>query len=78
MSPAKSGKKAVNLSISADLLKAARDSHINLSAVLESALRDRLQQLRQRGWLEEHVDAIRAYNRAVEEHGTFSDDLRMF
>jgi antitoxin CcdA len=78
MSAAKISKKAVNLSISASLLLAARDNDINLSATLESALADQLRQLGRRQWLKENGDAIDSYNRDVEEHGTFSDGLRTF
>lgn len=73
MSAPKSAKKAVNLSISAYLLQAARNNDINLSATLESAVVDRLRQLRRRQWLKENVDTIDSYKRDVEEHGTFSD-----
>ena len=78
MSAPKIGKKAVNLSISADLLQAARSNGINLSATLESALEDQLRELRRRQWLKENRDAIGSYNRDVEEHGTFGDVLRTF
>ncbi len=78
MSTARRGKKAVNVSISADLLQAARKSEINLSATLEAAVEHQLRQLRRREWLEQNGDAILAYNRDVEEHGTFSDGLRTF
>jgi antitoxin CcdA len=75
---ARSAKKAVNVSISVDLLQAARKSEINLSATLEAAVEQQLQQLRKREWLEQNGDAIQAYNRDVEEHGAFSDGLRAF
>jgi antitoxin CcdA len=78
MSTARRGKKAVNVSISADLLQAARNSAINLSATLEAAVEHELRQLRKREWLEQNEDAIRAYNLDVEEQGAFSDGLRTF
>jgi antitoxin CcdA len=78
VSAAKSGKKAVNLSISADLLQAARSNEINLSATLEAAVADQLRLVRRRQWLKENHEAIHAYNRDVEAHGTFSDGLRTF
>ena len=78
MSEAKSGKKAVNLSISAELLQAARSNDINLSATLEAAVADQLRLVRRRQWLKENHDAIRAYNRDVEERGTLSEGLRTF
>jgi len=78
MPTARRGKKAVNVSISADLLQAARTSDINLSATLEAAVELELRQLRKREWLEQNENAIQAYNRDVEEQGAFSDGLRTF
>ena len=78
MSTVRSGKKAVNVSISADLLQAARASEINLSATLEAAVKHELRLLRRREWLQQNAAAIEAYNRDVEDHGTFSDGLRTF
>jgi antitoxin CcdA len=78
MSTARRSKKAVNVSISADLLQAARNGEINLSATLEAAVEHKLRQLRKREWLEQNEKTIQAYNRDVEEHGAFSDGLRTF
>ena len=78
MSTVRSGKKAVNVSISADLLQAARASEINLSATLEAAVEHELRLLRRREWLQQNAAALEAYNRDVEDHGTFSDGLRTF
>ena len=78
MSTARRGKKAVNVSISADLLRDARKRDINLSATLEAAVEHELRLLRRREWLEQNGEAIEAYNRDVEDHGTFSDGLRTF
>jgi antitoxin CcdA len=71
-------KKAVNVSISADVLEAARSHDINLSATLESALEDQLRQRRRDEWLATNGASIEAYNRDVEKRGTFSDSLRSF
>jgi antitoxin CcdA len=78
MSTSRRGKKAVNVSISADLLQAARSHEINLSATLEAAVEHELRRLRKRDWLEQNGNAIQAYNRDVEEQGAFSDGLRTF
>ena len=78
MSTVRRGKKAVNVSISAELLQAARNSAINLSATLEAAIVHELRLLRRREWLEQNGDAINAYNRDVEEHGTYGDGIRTF
>jgi antitoxin CcdA len=78
MPTARRSKKAVNVSISADLLRAARISELNLSATLEAAVEHELRQLRKREWLEQNENAIQAYNRDIEEQGAFSDGLRTF
>lgn len=72
------GKRAVNLSIAAELLEEARAEGINLSATLERALEDALRQARRERWLAENATAIAAYNDQVVEHGVFGDSLRSF
>ena len=72
------GKKAVNLSVDAALLREARDQHINLSATLERALEDAVRAHRRERWLSDNKPAIDAYNAQVDEHGTFADTLRSF
>jgi len=71
-------KRATNVSIRSDLLAAARDAGINLSATLERALAEELSSVMRERWREENQDAIAAYNAYVDEHGTFSDKLRSF
>ncbi|WP_293551960.1 type II toxin-antitoxin system CcdA family antitoxin [Parvibaculum sp.] len=67
-------KKAVNLSVDANLLTHARELNINLSALLEGALRE---EARKR-WREENREAIEAYNERIREYGVWSDGLRRF
>jgi len=71
-------KKAVNLTIAARLVEAARAADINLSATLERALEDALRQAQRERWLEENAAGIAAYNVQVDEHGVFADTLRSF
>jgi len=71
-------KKATNLSINSDLLTQAKSLHINISAVLESALADKVKQKMRDDWLEENKDAIAQYNQSVSETGVFSDGMRSF
>jgi antitoxin CcdA len=75
---ADSPRKAVNLSVDAQLLAKAREFGINLSATLEQALIESVKQELGRRWLEENAEAINAYNQHVERHGVFSDGLRSF
>jgi antitoxin CcdA len=71
-------KKSANLSINSDLLRKARDHHINLSRALEQRLIEMLLEEKRREWREENQDAIEAYNRRIETDGVFSDGLRRF
>ena len=71
-------KRATNVSVRRDLLDAAREAGINLSATLERALTDELAEAKRKKWREENRSAIAAYNEHVEKHGVFSDDTRSF
>lgn len=71
-------KRAANLSVNGDLLNKAKDLDINLSATLEQALAEVLKRKQREQWLAENQTAISAYNKHVEAHGVFSDDLRSF
>lgn len=71
-------KRATNVSVRSDLLAAAREAGVNLSAALERALTEELAAVRRKKWREENREAIQAYNEHVEKHGTFSDNVRSF
>ena len=71
-------KRATNVSIRSDLLDAARQAGVNLSATLERALAEELASVHRARWREENREAIAAYNDYVDEHGTFSDGVRSF
>jgi len=73
-----SAKKAVNVSVQTELLDAARAEDINLSATLEAALVDQLRVRRRDRWRIENAGAIEAYNRDVDENGSFGDHARSF
>ena len=73
-----SPKRATNVSVRSDLLAAARDAGLNLSAALERALTEELAQVKRKQWREENRDAVAAYNEHVEKHGVFSVDVRSF
>ncbi len=71
-------KKATNLTVNSDLLSQAKALGINISAVLEQSLAERVKRLKMEAWVRENQSAIHAYNRDVQTHGTFSEDLRSF
>jgi antitoxin CcdA len=73
-----STKRATNVSVRSDLLAAAREAGVNLSATLERALTQELAESKRKKWRKDNREAIAAYNDHVEKHGTFSDDIRSF
>ena len=71
-------KVATNLSLRADLVRAARALDLNLSEVVEAALEQAVRDGERRAWEAENQDAIDAYNRQVEKRGVFGDAWRKF
>ena len=71
-------KKAVNVSINAELLLKARQAGLNISQTLERALEEATREIEQQRWLDENRDAIQAYNDHIQRDGVFSDGLRRF
>jgi antitoxin CcdA len=69
-------KRAVNVSVDAEVLAVAKDLKINLSQVLEDELRKLVKEERIRRFTEENRDAIDSYNRFIEEHGIWSEKYR--
>jgi antitoxin CcdA len=72
----KARKQAINLSIDRDLLNAAREAGVNLSAALEEALQEKVAAARREKWKRENAEAIAEYNELVAEHGVFSEGHR--
>jgi antitoxin CcdA len=71
-------KKATNLSINSNLLDKSRALNINLSALLEQALRSSLAKSAAEKWKTENAQAIAEYNDFIEENGCFGDEYRLF
>jgi antitoxin CcdA len=69
-------KKAVNLSIDAELAAEAKAAGTNMSALLERALREELRERRWQRWREENRTATRSMNDFVERHGLWADKYR--
>jgi antitoxin CcdA len=69
-------KHAVNVSIDAGILAAAKAQRINLSQTLEDELRKRTQESREAKWQEENREAFESYNRFIAEHGIWSKKYR--
>ncbi len=71
-------KKPTNLTINSDLLTKAKESRINISAVLETALEDTLKQKKRKDWIEQNAKSINDYNQIIDDFGVFSDSMRSF
>jgi len=71
-------KKSVNLSINSDLLRQAKERHINLSKALEQKLLEILREEKRQNWKKDNREAIEAYNQRIVRDGVFSDGLRRF
>ena len=62
-------KRPVNVTVSVEILGAAREARVNLSAMLERALIGELARLRRGRWREENTRAVSAYNEYLASHG---------
>lgn len=71
-------KRAVNLSVDAELLKVAKDMHVNLSSILEAALREITEEERIRRWRTENKEVVDSYNAYVERNGVLGEELLDF
>jgi antitoxin CcdA len=72
------GKRATNLSLSSDVLEAAKELQINISQVCDDHLREVVRREQERKWREDHADFITAYNATVETEGLPLDEWRSF
>jgi antitoxin CcdA len=73
-----SAKRATNLTLSADVLEAAKHLEINISKVCDSHLREVVRREQERRWRQEHADFILAYNATIETEGLPLDEWKNF
>lgn len=71
-------RKAVNLSVDAELLAQARRLELNLSRIFEERLAEAVVEARHGAWIRENRPAIEDYNRRVEDRGSYGDRKRRF
>ena len=71
-------KQASNLSLSSDVLDAARQLSINISQVCDSHLREVVRREQERKWREDHADFVAAYNATIESEGLPLDEWKSF
>ncbi|MBM4128209.1 MAG: post-segregation antitoxin CcdA [Nitrospira sp.] len=72
------GKRATNLSLSSDVLDAAKHLEINISQICDNYLREVVRRELERKWREDHADFIAAYNATIEAEGLPLDEWRSF
>jgi antitoxin CcdA len=68
-------KRAVNVSVDAEILGIAKEMGVNLSQTLEEALRKMAEKERGRRWREQNREALQSQNEFFERHGTMSEIL---
>ncbi|MCW5255620.1 post-segregation antitoxin CcdA [Verminephrobacter aporrectodeae subsp. tuberculatae] len=71
-------KRATNLSLSTDVLNAAKALDLNLSQVCDDYLRQLVRQEQERRWRSEHTDFIATYNATIEAEGLPLEQWRTF
>ena len=76
--PADTGKRAVNLTLSADVLEEAKEMKINISQECDTLLREVVRRERERRWRAEHAAFIAAYNATLEAEGLPLEEWRSF
>lgn len=72
------GKRATNLTLSSDVLEAAKHMNINISQICDNYLREVVRREQERQWREDHADFIAAYNATIEAEGLPLDEWRSF
>lgn len=71
-------KRPTNLSLSSDVLDAAKQLDINISQVCDNYLREVVRREQERKWREDHAEFIAAYNATIETEGLPLDEWRSF
>jgi antitoxin CcdA len=71
-------KRATNLSLSADVLDAAKSMRLNVSQLCDKFLREVVRHEQERRWRAEHSDFIAAYNATIDSEGLPLDEWRAF
>ena len=74
----RTAKRATNLSLSADVLDAAKSLQINISQICDSHLREVVRLEQKHRWRKEHADFIAAYNATIETEGLPLDEWKTF
>jgi antitoxin CcdA len=73
-----SGKRATNLTLSADVLDAAKQLKLNISQLCDAYLQTYVKQEQARRWREEHADFVAAYNETLAAEGLPLEEWKTF
>jgi antitoxin CcdA len=73
-----SGRRAANLSLSADVVEAAKMLDINISQTCDAHLRKVVKEEQERRWREEYADFIAACNEEIATEGLPLEAWRTF
>jgi antitoxin CcdA len=71
-------RKPIKRSLDSELVSQARELDIRLSRAAEDGIARAVKAERERRWLEENAEAIRAHNEYVEKHGLLLEEYRQF
>ena len=69
-------KRAINLSLNAQVLEAAKAMGMNISQTVDELLTREVLQRSLQQWNDDNRQAIAAYNARIEREGTFSQRIR--
>ena len=73
-----SGKRAANLTLSTDVLDAAKQLNLNISKLCDAYLQNYVKQEQARRWREEHAAFVAVYNDTVATEGLPLDEWKTF
>ncbi len=76
--PVKAAKKRTNVSIDAEVLDAARDLGLNVSAISEAALAEELRLARAQAWRAENAAALAQRKAWIEQNGPPLSDWQVW
>lgn len=73
-----SGKRAANLTLSTDVLDAAKQLNLNISKLCDAYLQNYVKEEQARRWREEHAAFVAVYNETVATEGLPLDEWKTF
>lgn len=71
-------RRAVNLTLDAEVVEEARALGVNLSKAADEGVARAIGRIKARQWAEENADVIRSTNEYIEKHGLPLAKYRMF